>query len=104
MCRLLGYSRCHDHRLSPGAVLGDFVLLGPIESNDGEVSFDAVQISLDRSAVVTVLEPDLAAVDDARDAFVDAVRDAASKPGAQPCEPLALGEEDGYLYKASKPK
>ena len=89
-------------RLSVGSVLGDFVLIEETGRTDGELTFAASQISLDRPAVVKVLRPELATVDEARDAFIEAARESARKPGAQPCEPLSLEDEDGLLFQACK--
>ncbi len=87
-------------RLSPGAVLGDFILYHKLgEGGMGRV-YMAHQMSLDRPAAIKVLKAELSQQADSVQAFIREARSAAKLNHPSIVQAYAVGEEEGIFYFA----
>jgi len=89
-----------EERLSPGAVLGDFLLVRKLGAGGMGVVFLAHQLSLDRPAAIKVLNAEFSQEAESVQAFVREARSAAKINHPNIVQAYAVGEEDGIFYFA----
>lgn len=89
-----------DSRLSPGALVGDFVLREELGRGGMGTVFLAHQVSLDRNAAVKVLHDEFAADEQYLANFVREARAAANLNHPGIVQAYAVGEDEGLYYFA----
>ncbi len=86
--------------LARGVVLGDFVLIEAVVKRTHETDFLAQQISLERPAVVKVMNPELSAKSEFIQEFLAAARQLSRLCHPNICPLYAIGREDDVFYLA----
>ena len=87
-------------RVSPGAVLGDFLLVRKLGAGGMGVVYLAHQLSLDRPAAIKILNPEFSQEVESVQAFVREARSAAKINHPNLVQAFAVGEEDGIFFFA----
>ena len=87
-------------RLTPGAVLGDFLLVKKLGAGGMGVVYLAHQLSLDRPAAIKVLNSEFSHEAESVQAFIREARSAAKLNHPNIVQAYAVGEEDGIFFFA----
>jgi len=87
-------------RLSPGAVLGDFLLVRKLGAGGMGTVYLAHQLSLDRPAAIKILNSEFSKDAESVQAFVREARSAARINHPNLVQAYAVGEEDGIFFFA----
>ena len=87
-------------RLSPGAVLGDFLLVRKLGAGGMGVVYLAHQLSLDRPAAIKILNSEFSQEAESVQAFIREARSAAKINHPNIVQAYAVGEEDGIFFFA----
>lgn len=89
-------------RLVNGAVIADFIILKRLNTGKTEVTYLAHQMTVDREVLLKVLKGKPAKDTENVVEFIKEIRKKAKNPDPQPCEPIAVGEDEGIFYQAYK--
>ena len=89
-----------DDRLSPGMVIGDFLLIRKLGEGGMGIVYLAHQLSLDRPAAIKILNQEFSQQADSVQAFIKEARSAAKLNHTSIVQAYAVGEEDGIFYFA----
>ena len=86
--------------LSPGAVIGDFVIIRELSHGGMGIVFLAHQISLDRPAALKVLQEDYTNNEELVGGLIREARSAAKLNHPNIVQAYAVGEDDHHFYFA----
>ena len=89
-----------EDRLSPGMMIGDFLLIRKLGEGGMGIVYLAHQLSLDRPAAIKILNQEFSQQADSVQAFVKEARSAAKLNHTSIVQAYAVGEEDGIFYFA----
>jgi len=89
-----------EERLSPGAVIGDFMLVRKLGAGGMGIVYLAHQLSLDRPAAIKILNSEFSHEAESVQAFIREARSAAKINHPNIVQAYAVGEEDGIFYFA----
>lgn len=87
-------------RVSPGSVVGDFVIMHELGRGGMGIVYQAHQLSLDRSAAVKVLEESYASNTEFVVGFIKEARAAAKLNHPNIVQAYAVGDDEGLFYFA----
>ena len=87
-------------RVSPGVVIGDFLLIRKLGEGGMGIVYLAHQLSLDRPAAIKILNAAFSQQTDAVQGFIREARSAAKLNHQNIVQAYAVGEDDGIYYLA----